>query len=130
MTLPQARDRFGTLEMVAVLVMVQGAILVGATVDALLFLSFTGPAGGPAVVVTAACAAATLLTAAALAGGSQLARRVTFVAEALVLLTGLVDLALALALAGGPPPLATVLTRLVLPATVLALLRRARAVPR
>lgn len=68
---------------------------------------------------------AVLLLTAGLDRRSYLARRLVIVGEVLVVLAALVDLALSVFLAQAPLDPVPLLTRLVLPVAVIALLRRA-----
>jgi hypothetical protein len=107
-----------------ILVLVQGAILVARTLEAIVFLAFVGPASSVSLGLTAGAALLTLATAAGLARGSARARRWTLVAESGVLLVGLVDLAFAWLMTGEPLGPVGLLGGLVVPAVVVAILRR------
>lgn len=117
------RPRSDLWEVVHVLVLVQGAILVARTIEAVFFLAFTGAAVAVSLGLTAAAAVLTLVTVAGLARRSRRARRWTLIAESCVIAVALVDLVLDLVMTGellGPVEL---LTRLALPAAAIALLR-------
>ena len=112
------------MEVAHVLVLIQGAVLVAGTLGAVAFLALVGAAGGVSLVLTAGAAVLTLATAAGLGRGSRPARRWTLLAESGVLAVGIVDLVLALLMTGealAPVPL---LGGLVVPAAVIAILRR------
>lgn len=111
-------------EVVHVLVLVQGAILVARTIEAVFFLAFAGMAAVVSLGLTAAAAVLTMVTAGALARGSRRARRWTLVAESAVIAVGVVDLLLVLAMTGGLPGPVGLLVSLVLPGAVIVLLRR------
>ncbi len=116
--------RADLMEVAHVLVLIQGAVLVAGTLEAVVFLSFAGAAGGISLALTAGAAMLTLATAAGLARGSRPARWWTLLAESGVLAVGIVDLVLALLMTGealAPVPL---LGGLVVPAAVIAILRR------
>ena len=112
------------MEVAHILVLVQGAILVASTVEAVFFLAFAGAAAGVSLALTAGAAVLTLATAAGLARGSRRARRWTLLAESGVLAFGLLDLVLALLMTGEAPPPVPLLAGLVVPAGVIAILRR------
>lgn len=107
-----------------ILVLVQGAILVLGTLEAGVFLFAFGAAAGVSLALTAGGAVLTLATAAGLARGSRRARRWTLLAESGVVAIGVVDLVLALAMTGEPLAPVPLLTGLVVPASVIAILRR------
>ena len=112
------------VEVVRVLVLVQGAILVASTLESALFMGFVGPIALPGVIVTGLFAGVTLATAAGLGRRARWARRLTIVAEVGVFLGGLVDLTMALLMTHALLGLVPLLTRLVAPAAVIVLLRR------
>jgi len=107
-----------------ILVLLQGAILVAHTLEAIVFLAFVGAASTVSLGLTAGAALLTLATAAGLARGSARARRWTLVAESGVLLVGLVDLALAWLMTGEPLGPVGLLGGLLIPAAVIVVLRR------
>lgn len=116
--------RTDLVEVAHILVLMQGAILVAGTVEAIFFLGFGGPAARVSLGLTATSAVLTLVAAARLARGSGLARRWTIIAESGVLLVTTADLVLALLMTGEPLGPVALLTGLVVPAGVIALLRR------
>ncbi len=118
-----AIDRPDLVEVAHLLVLVQGAILVARTIEAVFFLAFTGPAAAVSLGLTAAAAVLTLATVAGLARGSRRARRWTLVAEVGVVAVTVVDLLLALVMTGEPLGPVELLVGLALPAAVIVLLR-------
>ena len=108
-----------------ILVLIQGAILAVATLEAIVFLAFVGQASSVSLALTAGAAVLTLATAAGLARGSRRARSWTLVAELAVIVVGLIDLVLAMLMTGEAVGPVGLLTRLVLPAAVITILRRA-----
>jgi hypothetical protein len=123
------------VEVIRVLVLLQGAALVVSTLEALVFLGFAGPTGVPTVVLTGLAALVTFAVAAGLGRRSARARRITLFAEGAIAAIALIDLALSLLMTGEPLPLVSTIARLVLPLAVIAVLRDAavrasfRAVP-
>jgi hypothetical protein len=112
------------LELLRVLLLVQGAILVASAIETFAFSLVFGSAA--AALLTAAAAVALLVSRARLTA-SRSARRVVRAIEVIVLLTVAVDVALALFLAHAAPPAVAVLTRFVLPVAIVALLERTTA---
>jgi hypothetical protein len=111
------------VEVVRVLVLMQGAILVATTIEAALFSVAFGPAAGPAVLLTGGAAVLTLATSRGLGRRRRWARRLTVGAECAVLAGALLELALSLLLAGAAFGVVPTLTRLVVPIIVIVLLR-------
>ena len=112
------------LDVARVLLLVQGAILVATTIEALLWsFVFAGAAGAP-VWFSGAAAAATLVARARLRSDRRRTRRIVYAVEILILVSFAIDTALAIVLAGALPPLVALLTQLVLPLSVVLLLRR------
>jgi hypothetical protein len=110
------------LDLVRVLLLLQAAIMVASAVEALVFaLAFGTPVGA---VLSGLAAVALFVSRGRLAQGRPGPRRVVYAIEALVLSTLAVDVALGLFLAHTTPPALAVLTRLVLPASIIATLRR------
>jgi len=113
------------LEVVRVLLLLQGALLVASTIEALLWgLVFPG-ANGSSVVLSGAAAVAILVARARLRADRLGARRIVYIVEGVTLATLAIDSALAFALVAAYPPAVALLTRFVLPLCVFALLRRA-----
>jgi len=96
---------------------------VSASLEAVVFLAFVGAAAGVSLWLTAGAALLTLATAAGLARGSRRARRWTLIAETGVVLVTLINLVLALVMTGEPLGPVPLLTGLVVPIAVIALLR-------
>jgi hypothetical protein len=114
--------RTDRLAVAHILVLVQGAILVAASIEALVFLVIPGAATRVSLGLTAVAALLTLATAAGLARGSRRARRWTRVAESGVIAITAVDLILALLLTGEPLGPVALLAGLAAPIAVLLLL--------
>ena len=121
-TAPVART--DSLAVAHILVLIQGAILVAGTLEAIAFLAFVGPASKVSLGLTASAAVLTLATAAGLARGSRRARRWTLIAESGVLVVGVIDLVLALVMTGEPLGPMALLGGIVVPSAVIAILRR------
>jgi hypothetical protein len=119
-----ARRAEELLDVVRVLLLVQGAILLATTIEALIWsIAFPG-ASGVMLVLTAATAAALLVSRARLRAGSRRGRRTLYVVESVLVVTIAIDTALAIGITASLPPPVALLTRFVLPLTVIALLRR------
>lgn len=113
----------GPLDIARALLLVQGAILAAATIEAAIFgLAFGN--GGGAVLMSGAAAFALLLARARLGADRPWTYRVVYVVEGITLATLAIDTVIASLIAGAIPPAVAVLTRLVVPAAVLALLHR------
>ncbi len=117
-------DRGSLVEVAVVLVIIQGAILVVGAIEAMVFASFVGPGGIASILLTVVAAGLTLGTACGLARHRRLARRWALVAETWVLLVAGLDTALSFAVVGTAPGPVLVLSRVVIPLAVIALLRR------
>ncbi len=111
------------IEIVRMLVMLQGAIAVLSTVEVLVAGAAFGFVTAPLVLVNLAAATLALWLAAGLARYSRLARRTTIVVQVLILLIATIDLLLALILTQQPLELVPTLVRFVLPITVIRMLR-------
>lgn len=122
----RAPDRDGLVEIVRVLVLMQGAMLVASTIQAAFFASNFPQAGRGAVVLTGLATIATFAALWGLGRGAGWARRLTYAGEAFVLAGAIVDELLALGLSGAPLGLVATLTRVVVPVAVIVLLRRSR----
>ena len=113
------------LEVVRVLLLVQGAILVATTIEALIWsIAFAG-AVGPSFVMSATTALTLLVARARLRVDRRWSRRLVYIVEGMLVGTLAIDTALAVAITGTVPPPIALLTRFVLPLSVIALLRRA-----
>lgn len=112
----------GPLDIARALLLVQGAILAAATIEAAIFgLAFGN--GGGAVLMSGAAALAVLLARARLGSDRPWTYRVVYVVEGLTLASLAIDTVIASLIAGAIPPPVAVLTRLVIPAAVVALLQ-------
>ena len=112
------------LDVLRVLLLVQGAILLATTIEALIWsIAFPG-ASGLMLVLTAATAVALLVSRARLRAGSRRGRRTLYIVEGVLIVTIALDTALAIGITGSVPPPVALLTRFVLPIAVIALLRR------
>jgi hypothetical protein len=111
------------LELARVLLLVQGAILVATTIEAVTWrMAFAG-ASVP-VLLTGGAAVMILIARARLRVGRGRSRRFVYAIEGFTLAFLALDLALAIALTGTPPPVVALLTRFVLPLSVIYLIRR------
>lgn len=119
---PTLLDRWATARL---LVVVQAALLLAISIEALVATGLVGPTGLGVAVLTGLAAMVTLVTAIGLGRHGRIARRWTIVAEAGVIALGVIDVVVTLLLAGDVP-LMLLVTRLVLPMTVIALLWRPR----
>jgi len=117
------------LEVLRVVLLLQGAILVANTIEAALFaVAFNG--GQTLSVLLTAVAAITVLVARSRLGASRAGRRPLFVLESFLLVSLGIDTALALFFTHQAVPVVSVLTRFVIPVSVIALLGRISAVSR
>jgi len=120
--------RSDLLEVVRVLLLLQGAILIATTLEAGLFaIAFSGGLT-PTVLMTAAAAIAVFVARARLCS-ERPARRTLYVVEAIVLVLLAVDTALSLIITHQAVPPVAVLTRFVLPVSVIALVGRVTRTP-
>ena len=124
-SLPDPPDD-GIVDVIRVLVLLQGAFALLVVVEIVFWALFAGTVGalGPSLLLTVAAAAGSFCLAAGLRRHSRLARRLAFFVDGGILLFALVDLALAVFLAHRPLDLVPTITRLAMPAAVLVLLRR------
>jgi hypothetical protein len=111
------------VEVVRVLVLMQGAILVATTIEAAIFSVAFGPAAGPGVLLTGGAAVLTLATSRGLGRGRRWARRLTVGAECAILAGAILELALSVLLAGATFGIVPTLTRLVVPIVVIVAIR-------
>lgn len=118
----------GVIEVVQVLVLLQAGFALLSTLEAAFFGLDMGtlPLLVPTLAVTGAAALAALVLVAGLGRRSSRARLLLVLGEVLVVLVALVDLALAFFLAGTVLDLVPMLTRFVLPVSVIVLLRKRR----
>ena len=116
-------SRSDLLDVVRVLLLLQGAILIANTLEAGLFaIAFSGGLT-PTVAFTASAAVAVLVARTRL-DGSPRARKTLYIVEGIVLVMLAVDTALSLVITHQTVPMVAVLTRFVLPAAVIALVGR------
>lgn len=112
------------LDVARVLLLLQGAVLVATTVEALIWsLVFPGAAGTP-FLMSLVAAVLVLVAGARLRADRSWTRRIVYVVETVILVNLVVDLALAVVITGAVPPIVALLTRFVLPLSVIALLRQ------
>lgn len=112
------------LEIARVLLLLQGSILLATTIEALIWgIAFAGGGGLP-FLMSGAAAAVILLARLRLRADRRWTRRLVYGLEGFTLATFAIDTILAIALTGALPPAVAILTRLVLPVSVIVLLRR------
>ena len=109
--------------MARALLLLQGAILVATTIESL-FWGFVFPGAGGAVLMSGASAVVILVARTRLRADRRWARRFVYAVEVLLLVAVAIDIALAIALTHALPPVVALLTQLVLPVSVVAILRR------
>jgi hypothetical protein len=112
------------LDVARVLLLVQGSILVATTIEAMVWgMAFAGAARVP-VLLSGGAALVILVARARLRPDRRSTRRLVYGVESFTLAFFALDLALAIALTGTPPPVVAILTRCVLPLSVIYLLRQ------
>ena len=111
------------LEVARALLLLHGSILVATTIEALIWGVIFAGAGG-AVVLSGSSAAVILVARVRLRADRRRIRRLVYLVEGLTVALFVVDLALAIALTHALPPVVAILTQLVLPVSVITLLRR------
>lgn len=112
------------LDVARVLLLLQGSILVATTIEALIW-SLVFPAGaGSSALVSGAAALVILVARTRLRADRVRNRRLVYIVEGLILAMLAIDTALAIALTGAFPPAVALITRLLLPISVLVLLHR------
>jgi hypothetical protein len=111
------------LEVARVLLLVQGAILVATTIEALLW-SFVFPGAGGAFLLSAISAVVILASRIRLRADRRWSRRLVYIVEGSTLAAVAIDIVLAVVLVHSFPPLVALLTQLALPISVIVLLRR------
>lgn len=112
------------LEVARVLLLLQGSILVATTIEALIWgVIFGGTAGVP-VFMSGAAALVILVARARVRADRRWTRKLVYAVEGVILATLTLDTVLAVALTGALPPAVALLTRFVLPISVILLLRR------
>jgi len=117
------------LDIARALLLLQGSILVATTIEALVWAIFFPGASGSPAVMSGAAAVAILIGRTRLRVDRRWARRLVFLVEGLILLTATINVAIELALAHGLPPMVAALTQIVLPVSVIALVRRSTRHP-
>lgn len=119
----KVRGDGSSIEIIRMLVLIQGAIALTSTLEVAAASALSGFATLPLVAVNLAAAMLALWLAAALARHSRFARRTTILVQLSILLIAGIDLLLSLFLADQPLELVPTLTRIVLPITVIRMLR-------
>ena len=112
------------LEVLRILVLVQGAIFVTTAVESLAAIAFGGPALIPLVALNGSLALIVLLSARGLRRGSRKARRTVVITEVLVMLMFALDSLISLFITQGGLGLVPTLTRFVLPTTIIWTINR------
>ena len=112
------------IDVVRVLLLLQAAILIVTTIEALVLGMAFGAGAAPAAF-SATSALAILFARARIRSGS---RKPLYIVEGTLLLSLAVDAALMTFLRGGTPPLTTLITRGLIPVMVVALVRRSEGV--
>jgi len=114
------------LHVARALLLLQGALLVGTTIESL-FWGIVFASTGGALAMSAASAVVILVARIRLRGDRTWSRRLVYAVEGLILLAAAIDTAISLGLAHALLPMVTLLTQIALPISVIALLRRSRA---
>jgi hypothetical protein len=112
------------LDVARVLLLVQGAVLVATTIEALFWTLVFPGAAGTRFLMTGVTALLVLVAGARLRSDRSRTRRIVYVVETVVLVNLVIDLALAVVITGAVPPIVALLTRFVLPLSVIGLLRQ------
>ena len=112
------------LDVARVLLLLQGSILVATTIESAIWsLAFPGAAAVP-FILSGGAAMVILVARARLRSDRRWTRRLVYGVEGFTLAFLALDLALAIALTGTPPPAVALLTRFVLPVSVIYLVRQ------
>jgi hypothetical protein len=112
------------LDLARVLLLLQGSILIATTIEAVVWgMAFAGAAGVP-LLLSGGAAAVILAARARLRADRRWSRRVVYGVEGFTLAFLALDLALAIAVTGTPPPAVALLTRFALPLSVIYLVRQ------
>jgi hypothetical protein len=112
------------LDLARVLLLLQGSILVATTIESVIWsMAFPGAAAVP-FILSGGAAAVILFARARLRSDRRWTRRLVYGVEGFTLAFLAFDLALAIALTGTPPPAVALLTRFVLPVSVIYLVRQ------
>ena len=110
------------LDLVRVLLLLQGAILVANTIEAALFAVAFSAGVVPSVLATAVAAVAIFIGRARLGLGGRRSRRAIYIVEGVIVAMFALDLTLALVLTHQTVPAMAVLTRFALPVAIITLL--------
>ena len=120
----ERRPASDLLDIVRVLLLVQGAVLIATTIEAIVWgLAFAGAPGVP-VLMSGTAAAIVLIARVRLRPDRRRTRRLVCGVELFILATFVLETGLAIALAGTLPPAMAILTQLVVPISIVMLLRR------
>jgi len=112
------------LDVAGVLLLLQGAVLVATTIEALIWsLVFPGAAGTP-FLMSGVAAVLVLASSARLRPARSWTRRIVYGVETVILVNLVIDLVLAVVVTGAVPPIVALLTRFVLPLSLIGLLGR------
>jgi hypothetical protein len=112
------------LDLARVLLLVQGWVLVATTIEAVIWgMAFAGAASVP-LLLSGGAAAVILVARARLRADRRWVRRLVYGVEGFTLALLALDVALAMALTGTPPPAVAVLTRFALPVSILFVVRQ------
>jgi hypothetical protein len=112
------------LDIARVLLLLQGSILVATTIEAVVWgMAFAGAAAAP-LLFTGAAAVVIPVARARLRADRHWTRRLVYGVEGFTLAFLAIDLAFAIALTGTPSPAVALLTRFVLPVSVIFLVRQ------
>jgi hypothetical protein len=111
------------LDVARALLLLQGAILVATTIEALVW-GIVFPGIGGALLMTGASATVILVARARLVPDRRWTRRLVYLVEGLIFVAMAVDIVLALVFTHGLPPVVALLTQGALPLAVITLLRR------
>lgn len=116
------------LDVVRVLLLLQGAILIATTIEAIVWGTLFSGAPGAAALMSAGAAGIVLIARLRVRPDRRRLRRLVYVVESVILATFVIDAALAIALAHALPPVAAIFTDCALPFSVVFLLRRSSGV--
>ena len=111
------------LDVARAFLLLQGAILFATTIESAIW-SGIFPAGRGAVLMSGAAAVTIFVARARLRADRRWLRRIIYLVEGSTLALFAVDLALAAVLTHALPPVVAILTQLVLPVSVIVILRR------
>jgi hypothetical protein len=112
------------LDVARALLFLQGAILIATTIEAVVWATVFPGASGLPVLMSGAAAIVVLIGRLRLRADRRWTRRLVYLVEGFVLLTAAIDIVIALLLAHELPPMVALLTQVLLPIAVIALLRR------